>query len=235
VSETYQIQLCDNQYHPYKIIHSQRAKYIRIKISNDGEIRVVLPRGIADKHAHSFLQRKIEWITKTISKIPSVKDREFPEQLSLKLLDEVWNIDYSFSKENLSLQEIGPRKLQITGAKNWGDTRHLLNKWCCIKARPVFKSMLEKLAEEHGFHFNRLTIRSQKTRWGSCSSSKNINLNSKLLFLPEEVVAYVMIHELCHTIEMNHSDRFWRLVKECDHDFLKKKERLKILGKHIFL
>ena len=95
--------------------------------------------------------------------------------------------------------------------------------------------MLEQLAEEHGFHYNGLSIRAQKTRWGSCSSKKNINLNCKLLFMPVEVVNCVMIHELCHTIEMNHSSRFWDLVADCDPNYKENRKSLKLLGKELFL
>ena len=95
--------------------------------------------------------------------------------------------------------------------------------------------MLQELAELHGFHYQRLSIRAQKTRWGSCSHQKNINLNCKLLFMPEEVVKYVMIHELCHTIEMNHSSRFWALVNDCDPSYKKHKQQLKDLSREVVL
>jgi predicted metal-dependent hydrolase len=94
---------------------------------------------------------------------------------------------------------------------------------------------MEALAEEHGFHFNRLSFRSQKTRWGSCSGNKNISLNSKLLFMSEAVVKYVMIHELCHTVEMNHSSRFWSLVEDCDPEYRHHKKQLKEYGKLVLI
>jgi len=109
----------------------------------------------------------------------------------------------------------------------------LLNQWCRKKAAIIFKNMLENLAEIHGFHYHRLTIRAQKTRWGSCSSKKNINLNCKLLFMPKEVVEYVMIHELCHTVEMNHSSAFWALVEDCDPKYHENKHQLRVLGQRI--
>ena len=95
--------------------------------------------------------------------------------------------------------------------------------------------MLEDLAEKHGFHYKKLSIRSQKTRWGSCSSSKNISLNSKLLLFSRDIVQYVMIHELCHTIQMNHSSSFWKLVEDCDPNFKNNRKELKQQEKLIFL
>jgi predicted metal-dependent hydrolase len=78
---------------------------------------------------------------------------------------------------------------------------------------------LERVSKEHGFIYNRGAIRFQRTRWGSCSTKKNVNLNQALVFLRPELVEYLMIHELCHTVEMNHSKRYWKLVGEHCPDF----------------
>tara|TARA_B100001964_G_C13963139_1_gene478580 strand:+ start:88 stop:660 length:573 start_codon:yes stop_codon:yes gene_type:complete len=75
--------------------------------------------------------------------------------------------------------------------------------------------ILEKIARYNAFYcfsYNRLSIRNQKTRWGSCSSDKNLNFNYQLYFLPERMIDYVVVHELCHLAELNHSQRFWQLV-----------------------
>jgi len=76
-------------------------------------------------------------------------------------------------------------------------------------ARRKLIHRLEGLAEWHGFEYNKVFIRNQKTRWGSCSSSNNINLNIKLTLLPDELIDYVILHELLHTRIKNHSREFW--------------------------
>ncbi len=75
------------------------------------------------------------------------------------------------------------------------------------------RQRLETYAPRLGVHFGRVTIRDQKSRWGSCSQKGNLNFNWKLIMAPEEALEYVVIHELCHLIEFNHSPRFWRLVE----------------------
>lgn len=248
MSDTHWLQLPDQQRHPYKLVKSKRAKYIRIKISALREISVVLPQGIAAKHAHGFIQKKSQWIAKTIKAIPEVKNHTYPETLDLKLLDELWRISYvkhstvepvEYSPPFLhdaKVVEVSPAALEVIADKgDWRAAKKALNKWCKLKAKKTFTKMLEILAEEHGFHFNKISIRSQKTRWGSCASNKNISLNSKLLLMPENVVKYVMIHELCHTIEMNHSRKFWDLVEDCDPHYRENRKQLKILGKLISL
>lgn len=79
-------------------------------------------------------------------------------------------------------------------------------------ARSVLPQRLKELAIKHGFSYNRCSIRDVHTRWGSCSSKGNINLSIYLMLLPNELIDYVLLHELCHTKEMNHSDRFWALM-----------------------
>lgn len=78
------------------------------------------------------------------------------------------------------------------------------------EAANVIISRVAELAKMHGFRYNRVTIRNQKTRWGSCSAKNNLNLNIKLFTLPQELVDYVILHELVHTRIKNHSPQFWR-------------------------
>ena len=77
------------------------------------------------------------------------------------------------------------------------------------KAKRQLAGRLNRLAKYHGFTFNGVSIRSQKTRWGSCSRSNNISLNAKLVLLPEDLVDYVILHELVHTRIRNHGKDFW--------------------------
>jgi hypothetical protein len=91
--------------------------------------------------------------------------------------------------------------------------RELLRTWLQRKARAELSPWLQDLSQRCDLAYSRLTVRGQTTRWGSCSSSQSISLNYKLLFLPPPLVDYVLIHELCHTVHMNHSKAFWQLVK----------------------
>ena len=75
------------------------------------------------------------------------------------------------------------------------------------------RQRLDEYAPGIGVEFGRVAIRDQKSRWGSCSAKRNLNFNWKLIMAPEEALTYVVIHELCHLIEFNHSPRFWSLVK----------------------
>lgn len=97
-------------------------------------------------------------------------------------------------------------------------------------ARGIIRDRLDYFAAIYGYTYNRLSIRDQKTRWGSCSEDGNINVNYKVAFMPEEMRDYVIVHELCHLKELNHSPRFWALVAECIPDHKKiRKELTRIL------
>ena len=80
------------------------------------------------------------------------------------------------------------------------------------RAKELLPPRLKQLAQEKGFTYNRCIVKNGHTRWGSCSTKGNINLNMHLVQLPNELIDYVLLHELCHTVEMNHSERFWTLL-----------------------
>ena len=81
-----------------------------------------------------------------------------------------------------------------------------------------------------GVRYGRITIRNQKTRWGSCSSAGNLNFNCLLMLCPEEVRGYIIVHELCHRLEMNHSPRFWTEVAKQLPDYRQQQKWLRING-----
>jgi len=95
------------------------------------------------------------------------------------------------------------------------------------KARQQLTGRLNMLAKEHGFRFNKIYIRRQKTRWGSCSRNGNISLNIKLMLLPEDLVDYVILHELVHTRVHNHGKRFWEELDKYVEKSKSKASRLK--------
>ena len=101
------------------------------------------------------------------------------------------------------------------------------------KALKIFPERTAFFAERMGVDYGRITVREQKTRWGSCSSAGNLNFNWKLLLGPEEVVDYVVVHELAHRREMNHSARFYAVVAEIMPDYKVWQRWLKVNGKRL--
>ncbi|MCR5666505.1 MAG: M48 family metallopeptidase [Eubacterium sp.] len=98
------------------------------------------------------------------------------------------------------------------------------------KARDYLPGRAGYYAKKLGVSYGRITIRCQKTRWGSCSAKGNLNFNYLLMLTPPEVIDYVVVHELCHRLEMNHSRRFWELVESVMEDYKEPRAYLKKYG-----
>ena len=94
-------------------------------------------------------------------------------------------------------------------------------------AQILVKQKIEQFNLIYNFKFNRISIKNQKTRWGSCSSKGNLNFNYKIIFLPEKIADYIVVHELCHLYEFNHSQKFWNLVAKTIPDYREIRKELK--------
>ena len=95
------------------------------------------------------------------------------------------------------------------------------------KAREIVENRIKYLNDFYNFSFNKISIKRQKSRWGSCSKKGNLNFNYKIIFLPQKYSDYVLVHELCHLGEFNHSRNFWELVKKTIPDYKEIKKEFK--------
>ncbi len=98
------------------------------------------------------------------------------------------------------------------------------------QARTLVKERLEYYNKFYGFVYNKIAIRNQRSRWGSCSKKGNLNFNYKLALLPQKMSDYVIVHELCHLGEFNHSIKFWDLVRKTAPDYKKIRKEIKSIN-----
>lgn len=210
----------------YTIKESSRSKYPSLRITaHEGLVVVIPPRYKKERIPH-LLTKKKSWIQQNLKEWQALKspftqnEAEEPQQINLECLGTSWHIHYQ--SEGAALKE--ESNTLTINTLCWKKT---LEKWLSGKAKEVLAPMLEDLSKSTGLSYSGLSIRQQKSRWGSCSSQKRIQLNLKLLFLPKHLVESVIIHELCHTIHMNHSADFWALVSQHDPDYKKHNQELK--------
>jgi predicted metal-dependent hydrolase len=130
----------------------------------------------------------------------------FPQRISIRKAKKYLNKNLSWAKENLEYV----RKIE----KEHKTTLNNKPKLSKTKAKMILRNRLQELASLHGFKYNKVFIRNQKTRWGSCSNLNNINLNISLVTLTEELMDYVILHELVHTEIKNHSKNYWSRLNE---------------------
>lgn len=219
----------------YSVRESARARHVSIKVSLQGTVEIVVPRGFDPQQVPEIVRRRQDWIRKTVHRLRSQNQALEPEHfeakpsvLELRSHHQTWQVLYQPGRGQIALSQSGPQTLTLRGDVD--DTAHcleLLRHWLTRRARAEFAPWLRELSFDTGLPFNRVSIRGQKTRWASCSSQRNISLNYKLLFLPPNLVHYVFVHELCHTIHMNHSSHFWGLVQEKLPDYQRWRDELR--------
>ncbi|MEW6335629.1 MAG: SprT family zinc-dependent metalloprotease [Thermodesulfobacteriota bacterium] len=203
-----------------RIRTSPRARHVRLNISAHAGLTVTVPRGFDLRALPDILEKKRSWIVTHLGRLagmPGAAGREPlaapPEAIELPALGESWDVLYLPSRtRRIGVME-QPGRLTVYGAvADHAACRAVLQKWLRRRAREALVPLLEGLARQEGFTFNDVLIRGQKTRWASCSSGGTISLSYKLLFLDPRSVRCILLHELCHRVHMNHSDRFWALL-----------------------
>lgn len=209
--------------YPYTVKRSNRAKHVRLVISSEGFTVVVPARFPVERDLRSVLESKIDWIRKTFEKVNQsallMKAVEgVPTCVELKALNECWHVHKRVLGKERILEQVeqGERLLLLTSEYSESEATAALRRWLLCKAREVLPIMLSAVAERHGFTFAGVTVKEQKSIWGSCSASGNINLNARLLFLEARLVQHVLLHELCHLKEMSHSSAFYKLLTSLD-------------------
>lgn len=201
-----------------EFIKSNRAQVIRVRIKADGLI-VTLPLNSTTGQALQFIESKQKSILskqqkliQNESKNPLLLDENSVLQtLTFRVVLKRCNrndLFFSMKDEVLSIEF--PEKTDCNSKQTqhyfWNGINYFLRK----EAKRLLYNRTKQLAAKHGFTFTDVKIQSSKSRWGSCSRRKNINLSFYLMLLPAHLIDYVILHELCHTKEMNHGVKFWQ-------------------------
>ena len=213
-----QTMLTDPELGIIEFVRNERSKHIRVRILSNG-LKVTLPVRSTENDAMKFINsirpkliQKQEKLEKGLEKRNILIDEKSRLQ-TLTFVVEARpvsrkNIYFSLKSGTLNIEF--PAGTDCTTAENqqffWNGISYFMRK----EAKRLLPGRTKQLADKFGFVFTDLKIQSSKTRWGSCSREKSINLSLYLMLLPAYLIDYVILHELCHTKEMNHGDKFWK-------------------------
>ncbi|MCY3833419.1 MAG: SprT family zinc-dependent metalloprotease [Chloroflexi bacterium] len=205
----------------YRLRRSNRARRISIRCVPQSGFEIVYPREKTKSDAMAFFQQKQAWVLKTwieaqAKNMMAMREQRyvdgaellyFGDKIILQLRADGEAARYSLRDNRLEI--VLPLELQA----DQNLLRNIIEEFYRQQAKAYLPRRLHELAARHGFQYKKLRIKNQKTRWGSCSAQRNINLNLRLMMAPAEAIDYIIIHELCHLREMNHNRAFWALVE----------------------
>lgn len=184
-------------------------------------LELVVPRGTRPGDVAAFVRKHTRWIERARTEIAAYypDGQALPERVELAAVAQSWAVSYAHEPGARPICRIaGDTLLVRTRDAERAHAGDLLRTWLIEQARSHLKPWLIREAQVVGVKPTSVRVRLQRTRWGSCSSSGSISLNAGLLFLAPELVRYLLVHELCHMIAMNHSRRFWRAVEGFEPD-----------------
>ena len=216
-----------------KLKKSFKAKNISIKIKPFEGVLVTVPMLVSFKLAEDFVKTKIKWINKNLSKVQKQEQSYtfFSANNSFKTRSHLVNITSTeLSKntvhiENTNVKVLISKKLSISSEENQLYIRNIILEIWRKEAKEYLPRRVKALAIDHNFNYQKLTIKNTKSRWGSCSFDNNINLSLHLMRISNELIDYVILHELVHTKVKNHSSKFWEtLEKHCPNSKILDKE-----------
>ena len=212
-------------------VRMRRARRYILRVRPDGTLRVTVPRGGSRREAEAFIAENQKWI-----------ERE-RQRVGVEHAPVQWHAGSAILLRGVAVP------IQLARAAGecvivYGDRRLVTNDTADLRtaieadlkqlARVELIPRLHELASQHGLSAGAVTIRNQRSRWGSCARNGNIALNFRLVQMPPEIRDYVLIHELMHLRQQNHSRRFWRLVAAACPAFRDAERWLRTLGRSLF-
>lgn len=207
----------------YRYRFSKKAKYLQLRISRQ-QLELVIPHRISFAEGERFLTGKLDWVSSHAHLFHSIKIHYlFGKEITLRLQPDLFLEKYRVSFQNEVLIFSVPQK-------NSYSTEELYEKYLRHVAKKYLIQRGSELSAKFGFSVRRFSVRGQKTRWGSCSRRGNISLNYNLLKFRKEVIDYVIVHELCHLRQLNHSRKFWNEVAQILPHYKSLKKELKKLS-----
>lgn len=212
-------------------VMKSKRKSLVIAIQPDGNLLVKAPFLMPDSEIIKWMKTKTGWIVRQRAKVLEQQELNPPKRYvageKFLFLGREYELDVRISAGRVGMVGIAEDKIVLfsqTGEET--EVKKLLESWYIKQAKAWIPKCVRFWAAQMNESFENITIKNQKKRWGSCSSARNLNFNRRLILAPKEVIDYVVVHELCHLKQMNHSREFWHEVEKVLPDYKIRKKWL---------
>jgi predicted metal-dependent hydrolase len=219
--------LLNGQTVAYMVRESGRARYLSLRIDSKNGLQVVIPKGarISQRDVLALLHDRADWILKHMPRYEADQHQNgasaFEAGSTMPYLGQPYPLHFvaaTGDRTSITWDEGDGFTVRVPDTLRGPDRidaiREAFGKWYSKQAKAYIIPLTEQWAQRMGLKIGTIRIKDQRTRWGSASSKSNLNFNRRLMMAPPEIIEYVIVHELCHFWEMNHSARFWARVGE---------------------
>jgi hypothetical protein len=203
---------------PLAVIRNHRARRYLLRLLPDGSVRLTIPRHGSVIEGRRFAERNAEWLGRQLEKLPvhPVKLTQWLVGTEILFRGELVKLEAGVNGES-GLVRFGGEAVRVTG--HGADLRPAIERYLWRLAAKELPPRVLEYAALHQLPVRRISVRNQRSRWGSCSRRGTISLNWRLIQTPAFVQDYILIHEIMHLRQMNHSSRFWREVERACPDY----------------
>lgn len=199
----------------YQIVRSAARKTLTITVERNREVIVHAPEGTSEEEVRHVVVSKRQWILTKLRHPQKYQDRPHPPGKEVVNGESAPYLgrDYRIEISEAASGEIEFSGLFLVPAAHQAKRREVLRGWYIARAKEKILARVEQHAHELGVEFAAARIVDNRYRWGSCTVNRNVNFNWRLIKAPMFVIDYVIVHELAHLIEPNHTSRFWNIVR----------------------
>ncbi|MDF1699137.1 MAG: M48 family metallopeptidase [Saprospiraceae bacterium] len=227
---------------PFKIF-VERRKSVRVSFGKSA-INLRMPSTLSNGAKEEHYKKAVEWVRKKVLKNPSIlipyEQVDYDNKKSLFIYGKELNVEIEYQDRKTGRGGFEPKTDTITlilpndisGIEKNKMIKQLLSRVCAQLFLPEISTRVHEINDKC-FHktIKSVNLKYNSSNWGSCSSAKNVNLSTRLLFAPKDVIDYVIIHELAHLYEMNHSKKFWGIVAQVMPNYKEKEKWLSENGR----
>lgn len=228
---------------PYHVKRSSRRS-ISARITHDGLLEIHAPHLVPEFLIRRFLQHKSAWILSRLAHRTQLLENgeliQYRNGEYLPFFDSSYLLKITVTDEaprprlyplNNTFQVLMP--VSLSPEQQYEELKTLIHSWYLRNTKPVLEQRVQSYAQQMGVRYASIRVKDVTSHWGSCSIQKNLNFNYRIAMLPIELCDYIIVHELCHLTEMNHSSRFWALVEQVIPNYKELRQTLK--KNHMFL